>query len=302
MLTQKLTLAEERTYRLFLKSFELQQLRVSTPALIQGSKRAANERAKLGESSATQIVKNRGWMRWKSAIENHVVVNRRNLTTGTHASYNKPVATTRRNNPDATIQSQLSSRKALNNTDANLETQRFNLTRRRRVAPSTGSSNPQLVTQSQHNSSHDWFFNSSTGHSLTSATTARRNTSATTHFSFPPAASYNSSDGSESGSTGLLLLKRFVLYRFWKLWVNSKRIAKEATLCSLLPFEQIFFSVQDRIELGGARSSQSVRDEHGYYVSCCVCFGVVIDYFCCVDCCKLIAFSYTHYHIEARSC
>ncbi|KZV43619.1 hypothetical protein F511_00170 [Dorcoceras hygrometricum] len=70
-----------------------------------------------------------------------VVVNRRNLTTGTHASYNKPVAT---------IQSQLSSRKALNNPDANLETQRFNLTRRRRIAPSTGSSNPQLVTQSQY--------------------------------------------------------------------------------------------------------------------------------------------------------
>ncbi|KZV38756.1 hypothetical protein F511_33163 [Dorcoceras hygrometricum] len=37
----------------------------------------------------------------------------------------------------------------------------------------------------------DWFFNSSTGHSLTSATTARRNTSATTAFPFPPAASYS---------------------------------------------------------------------------------------------------------------
>ncbi|KZV45363.1 hypothetical protein F511_09020 [Dorcoceras hygrometricum] len=34
--------------------------------------------------------------------------------------------------------------------DAILETQRFNLTIRRRVAPSTGSSNPQLVIQSQH--------------------------------------------------------------------------------------------------------------------------------------------------------
>ncbi|KZV20812.1 Chorismate mutase 1 [Dorcoceras hygrometricum] len=68
-LTQKLTLAEERTYRLFLKSFELQQLRISTPALIQGSKWVANERAKLGESSATQIVKNRGWNRREMAIE-----------------------------------------------------------------------------------------------------------------------------------------------------------------------------------------------------------------------------------------
>ncbi|KZV35540.1 hypothetical protein F511_18349 [Dorcoceras hygrometricum] len=48
-----------------------------------------------------------------------------------------------------------------------------------------------LVIQSQYNSSRDWFFHSSTGHSLTSATTARRNTSATTAFPFPPAASYN---------------------------------------------------------------------------------------------------------------
>ncbi|KZV16221.1 hypothetical protein F511_36375 [Dorcoceras hygrometricum] len=40
-------------------------------------------------------------------------------------------------------------------------------------------------------SSRDWFFNSSTGHSLTSATTARRNSSATTDFPIPPAASYS---------------------------------------------------------------------------------------------------------------
>ncbi|KZV49986.1 hypothetical protein F511_32362 [Dorcoceras hygrometricum] len=98
------------------------------------------------------------------------------------------------------IHSQQSSRKALNQKlvdtsqlvpDAILETQLFNLTRRRRVTPSTGSSIPQLVTQSQYNSSRDWFFNSSTGHSLTSATNARRNTSATTDFPFPPPASYS---------------------------------------------------------------------------------------------------------------
>ncbi|KZV24153.1 hypothetical protein F511_40571 [Dorcoceras hygrometricum] len=103
------------------------------------------------------------------------------------------------NYPVATIQSQLSSRK-LNQKlvdssqlvpDEILETQRFNLTRRSRIAPSTGSSIPQMVTQSQHNSSRDWFFNSSTGHSLTRAMTARRNTSATTDFPFPPAASYS---------------------------------------------------------------------------------------------------------------
>ncbi|KZV22243.1 hypothetical protein F511_21077 [Dorcoceras hygrometricum] len=135
----------------------------------------------------------------------HNVAPNQNLTTGTHASYNKPDATIQsqqssRNNPVANIQSQQSSRKALNQKlvdssqlepDAILEMQRFNLTRRRRVAPSTGSSIPQLVTQSQYNSSRDWFFNSSTGHSLTSATTARRNTSATTDFPFPPAASYS---------------------------------------------------------------------------------------------------------------
>ncbi|KZV39043.1 hypothetical protein F511_34474 [Dorcoceras hygrometricum] len=30
-----------------------------------------------------------------------------------------------------------------------------------------------------------------------------------------------SSDGSNSGSAGLLLLWRFVLYRFWRLWVSD---------------------------------------------------------------------------------
>ncbi|KZV23514.1 hypothetical protein F511_34611 [Dorcoceras hygrometricum] len=137
-----------------------------------------------------------------------------NLTTGTHASYNKPDATIQsqlssRNNPVATIHSQQSSR---NNPVATIQSQgakpkagrllttgtrrnprnaAFQLTRRCRVAPSTGSSIPQLVTQSQYKSSRDWFFNSSTGHSLTSAMTARRNTSATTDFPFPPAASYS---------------------------------------------------------------------------------------------------------------
>ncbi|KZV50400.1 phenolic glucoside malonyltransferase 1-like [Dorcoceras hygrometricum] len=50
---------------------ELQQLRVSTPALKQRLKWVADERAKQGESSATKVVKNRGWMRWNSAVENH---------------------------------------------------------------------------------------------------------------------------------------------------------------------------------------------------------------------------------------
>ncbi|KZV30604.1 hypothetical protein F511_16718 [Dorcoceras hygrometricum] len=118
------------------------------------------------------------------------------------SSRNYPITTIQ----SQAIQSQQSSRKALNQKlvdssqlvpDAILETQRFNLTRRRRVAPSTGSSIPQLVTQSQYNSSRDWFFNSSTGHSLTSATTARSNTSATTDFPFPPAASYRLTDLSE---------------------------------------------------------------------------------------------------------
>ncbi|KZV56575.1 hypothetical protein F511_04984 [Dorcoceras hygrometricum] len=35
----------------------------------------------------------------------------------------------------------------------------------------------------------------------------------------------DSSDGSKSGSVGLLLLRRFFLYRFWRLCVSSKRIA-----------------------------------------------------------------------------
>ncbi|KZV38692.1 UDP-glucose:glycoprotein glucosyltransferase-like [Dorcoceras hygrometricum] len=48
-----------------------QKLHASTPALIQGLKWVANERAKLGESSATKIVKKRGWNRWESAVESY---------------------------------------------------------------------------------------------------------------------------------------------------------------------------------------------------------------------------------------
>ncbi|KZV55846.1 hypothetical protein F511_18836 [Dorcoceras hygrometricum] len=55
----------------FLKSFELQQPRVSTTALKQRLKWVANERVKQGESSATKVFKNRGWMRWESAVEIH---------------------------------------------------------------------------------------------------------------------------------------------------------------------------------------------------------------------------------------
>ncbi|KZV06861.1 hypothetical protein F511_45662 [Dorcoceras hygrometricum] len=54
MLTRKLKLAGERTEQTSLENFEHQQLHASTPAL-----RVANERAKLGELSATKIVKNR---------------------------------------------------------------------------------------------------------------------------------------------------------------------------------------------------------------------------------------------------
>ncbi|KZV18573.1 ferredoxin--NADP reductase, root isozyme, chloroplastic [Dorcoceras hygrometricum] len=42
-----------------------QQLRVLVPAQFNRLKRVANERAKQGESSATKISRNKGWMRWK---------------------------------------------------------------------------------------------------------------------------------------------------------------------------------------------------------------------------------------------
>ncbi|KZV31920.1 hypothetical protein F511_04234 [Dorcoceras hygrometricum] len=53
----------------FLKSFEVQQLRVSTSSAIQLLKWVENERAKQGEFSATKISKNKGWMRRKSREE-----------------------------------------------------------------------------------------------------------------------------------------------------------------------------------------------------------------------------------------
>ncbi|KZV48697.1 hypothetical protein F511_16896 [Dorcoceras hygrometricum] len=62
--------ASRRTHALtFLKSFEVQQLRVSTSSEIQLLKWVANERAKQGKSSATKISKNKGWMRRKSREE-----------------------------------------------------------------------------------------------------------------------------------------------------------------------------------------------------------------------------------------
>ncbi|KZV21230.1 hypothetical protein F511_28064 [Dorcoceras hygrometricum] len=59
-----------------------------------------------------------------------------------------------------------------------------------------------------------------------------------------PQISTGSSDRIKSGSAGLLLSRPFFLYLFRRLGVSSKRIAKVATLCSLLAFEQIYFSVQ----------------------------------------------------------
>ncbi|KZV53507.1 hypothetical protein F511_28682 [Dorcoceras hygrometricum] len=102
-----------------------------------------------------------------------------------------------RNYPVATIQSQAIQSQAIQSQGAKLiQTQ----TSKRSVStkPDDVALLPRLVPQfhsrsSSRNtiSSRDWFFNSSTGHSLTSATTVRRNTSATTDFPFPPAASYS---------------------------------------------------------------------------------------------------------------
>ncbi|KZV44247.1 hypothetical protein F511_43111 [Dorcoceras hygrometricum] len=73
MLTQKLKLIGETHDTDFYKSSEHQQLHASTPALIQGSKWVEIERANLGESSATKIVKNRGWKRRESAVESYAI-------------------------------------------------------------------------------------------------------------------------------------------------------------------------------------------------------------------------------------
>ncbi|KZV18838.1 cysteine-rich receptor-like protein kinase 10-like [Dorcoceras hygrometricum] len=96
--------SRRRTHRLFLKSFELQQLRVSTPALIQRLKWVANERAKQGESSATKIVKNKGWMRWESAVENHGEhrLNSRDLPADT--SFLSFSSNNQKGNPKKTLQ------------------------------------------------------------------------------------------------------------------------------------------------------------------------------------------------------
>ncbi|KZV44332.1 pentatricopeptide repeat-containing protein chloroplastic [Dorcoceras hygrometricum] len=52
------------------ESFE-QQL-FALPLLLKCSaSKVANKRANQGESSATKIVKNRGWMRWELAIESY---------------------------------------------------------------------------------------------------------------------------------------------------------------------------------------------------------------------------------------
>ncbi|KZV40591.1 hypothetical protein F511_09348 [Dorcoceras hygrometricum] len=71
MLTQKLKPARKTHITDFSKSFEHQQLRASTPALLQGSKWVAIERAKLGEYNATKIIKYRGWKRRESAMESY---------------------------------------------------------------------------------------------------------------------------------------------------------------------------------------------------------------------------------------
>ncbi|KZV24103.1 hypothetical protein F511_20233 [Dorcoceras hygrometricum] len=71
MLTQKLTLAEERTHRLFSKASNSSSFAFPLPAQIQRLKRVANERAKQGEFSATKISKNRGWMRRETTVEIH---------------------------------------------------------------------------------------------------------------------------------------------------------------------------------------------------------------------------------------
>ncbi|KZV29954.1 hypothetical protein F511_22959 [Dorcoceras hygrometricum] len=69
LLTQKLTLAEERTHRLFSKASKSSSFAFPLPAKFNRLKRVANERAKQGEFSATKISKNKGWMRWKSREE-----------------------------------------------------------------------------------------------------------------------------------------------------------------------------------------------------------------------------------------
>ncbi|KZV26342.1 hypothetical protein F511_38029 [Dorcoceras hygrometricum] len=58
------SLQQQRNYRLHGK--KTQQLRTSSPPVIQSLKWVAIERAKQGEFSATKIVQNKGWKRWES--------------------------------------------------------------------------------------------------------------------------------------------------------------------------------------------------------------------------------------------
>ncbi|KZV53083.1 hypothetical protein F511_15830 [Dorcoceras hygrometricum] len=70
-----------------------------------------------------------------------------------------------------------------------------------------------------------------------------------------------SSDEQKSGSAGLLLWRRFVLYLFRRLGLSWKKIAKEDFSCSLLAFEQIFFYRSEPVspsQLGGRHSNPVV--------------------------------------------
>ncbi|KZV27976.1 hypothetical protein F511_06451 [Dorcoceras hygrometricum] len=102
--------------------------------------------------------------------------------------YSIPVA---RNNPVATIQSQAIQSQAIQSQLSSRKLSSRKLSSKHSVStkPEDVALLPRLVPQfpswspSRNTiSSRDWFFNSSTGHSLTSAMTARRNTSATTDF------------------------------------------------------------------------------------------------------------------------
>ncbi|KZV41636.1 hypothetical protein F511_23133 [Dorcoceras hygrometricum] len=93
------------------------------------------------------------------------------------SSRNYPVASY----PVATIQSQAIQSQAIQSQSSkrSVSTKPDDFALLPRLVPQFHSWSPSRNTIS----SRDWFFNSSTGHSLTSTTTARRNTSATTDFS-----------------------------------------------------------------------------------------------------------------------
>ncbi|KZV41246.1 hypothetical protein F511_28661 [Dorcoceras hygrometricum] len=71
------------------------------------------------------------------------------------------------------------------------------------------------------------------------------------------------SDWSKSGSAGLLLPRRLFLYHFRRLGLSWKKIAKEDTLCSLLAFRQICFSVQDMV-------TPASKQDRGFAVQICI--------------------------------